>query len=144
MTINSDPVFAKAPSMGNGGTSQFQIATAANTDLAGATGTIYSIFTAGADGAYVDWLNVQSRGTNVATVMRVFINNGSATTTAANNASLTEQPLVATTASATTSTQKYEIPVRTFLPAGYTIFVTLGTTVAGGWSVSAMGASLTV
>lgn len=50
-----------------------------------------------------------------------------------------EISLPATTASATVQTADIEYPLGFALPAGYEIYVGLGTTVAAGWQVSAIG-----
>ena len=59
----------------------------ANTTTDLTSGTNYGpIFTGKAvDGSRLDFIKVRSLGTNVATVIRIWINNGSATGTAANN-----------------------------------------------------------
>ena len=70
---------------------------------------------------------------------RVFINNGSANTTAANNALIAEQTLVATTNSEIAALSGAELPLNVPLSPGDRIFVTLGTAVAGGYTVTAFG-----
>lgn len=50
-----------------------------------------------------------------------------------------ETSLPATTASATAAAPDIEYPLNLALPPGYCIFVGLGTTVAAGWQVSAIG-----
>jgi hypothetical protein len=79
-------------------------------------------------------------GTSAATVVRVWINNGSANTTAGNNAFFGEVALPATAvaAASTTANQNYLIllPVGGLnLPAGYKIYAGL-TVAAGGTNIA--------
>lgn len=52
-----------------------------------------------------------------------------------------ELSLPATTAIATASTSDIDYPMNFALPAGYQVFVGLGSTVAAGWQVSSVGGS---
>lgn len=136
MAAGTNPIFVDTPRI-SWATSAV---TAANTAKDGASGTVYSVFTAGADGSYVTKLVARAAGTNAsATSMRVFINNGGATTTAANNILFTEMTLPATTLSEVAALPAYEVPLNIALPASYVIFVTIGTAVAAGYYVSAVG-----
>ena len=103
------------------------------------TGTPLTVFTAGSNGSYVQRLIARPVGTNVASVLRVFINNGSSNATQANNCLIAEVTLGPSTASAVASLQPVELPLNFALPAGYKIMVTLGTTVAAGYRVSVIG-----
>ncbi len=113
--------------------------TAANTTTDLTSGTIYSIFTAGANGSYIQRIRFRHLGTNVATVGRVWINNGSTTGTAANNTLWDEITLAANTLSQTAAAINYELPFGFALPAGYVIYVTLGTGVAAGFRATVIG-----
>lgn len=113
--------------------------TAANTAMDG-TGTVNTVFTADAtNGGYVPKIRFRALGTNVASVARVFINNGSTNATAANNTLWDEITLPATTASNTAALTNQEITLGFALPAGYKINVTLGTAVSAGYSVTISG-----
>ena len=104
------------------------------------TGTVVTVFTADAtNGSFVDYLSVRPLGTNVATVIRVFINNGSTNTTAGNNVLKEDKTLPATTASNISALAAQDLPLRWMLPAGYKINITLGTAVSAGYAVSAQG-----
>jgi len=107
------------------------------------TGTVLTIFTADAtNGGRVDRISARSAGSNVASVLRVFVNNGSANSTIANNTLITEITLAATTLSEVAQLADYTIsgtPFPLVLPPGYKLMVTLGTTVAAGWRVTAYG-----
>jgi hypothetical protein len=142
MPANTSPIFTLAPDIqwgsadGNGGTAG-PLKTA-NTAVDG-TGTVLTVFTAGANGSYVSQLIIRPVGTNVATVMRVFINNGSTNGTIANNSEFTEVTLPATAANAAAALQGIAVPLNFGLPAGYKINVTLGTTVVGGYMPMVQG-----
>ena len=76
------------------------------------TGTVATVFTADAtNGGYVQKLVARALGTNVATVLRVFVNNGSATTTAANNVLVAELTLPATTLSEVSAQPDMTLPL---------------------------------
>jgi len=104
------------------------------------TGTTYSVFTADAtNGGYVQRIRFRPLGTNAATVARIWINNGSATSTAANNILFDEVSLAASTLSESSATSLTELPLNFALPPSYKIFVTLGTTASAGYAVSVIG-----
>lgn len=132
MAGNNDPIYSRVGAIGlNTG-----ITSAQNTyDGAGANDTL--VFTADAtNGSFVQRLRFKAKGTNVATVARIYINNGSANTTAANNVFYGEFSLPATTAIATAATLDLDYGINFALPAGWKIYVGLGTAVAAGWTVS--------
>jgi len=134
MAGNNTPIFSKVARVewANG-------ITAANTAKDG-TGTVDTIFTADAtNGSYLQKLVIRPRGTNVATVLRVFLNNGATNATAANNVLIGEVSMPATTNTETAAIIGSELPLNIPIPAGYKVNVTLGTAVAGGYAVSAFG-----
>ncbi len=111
----------------------------ANTTTDLTSGTSYLIFTADAtNGGYLQKLRFRPLGTNIATVARIWINNGSDIATADNNTLWDEISLAVTTVSQTTALSIYEIPVNVALPPGYRIYVTVGTTVAAGYDCIAI------
>jgi len=113
---------------------------AANTTTDLTSGTIYQVFLADAtNGGYVQKIRIKSLGTNVATVMRIWINNGSATGTAANNDLYDEIGIASTTASQTSALAVYEVPLNFALDPGYKIYVTIGTAVSAGFDVTVVG-----
>lgn len=137
MAANTSPIFTSVPVVSWAAAGAL---TTANTTKDGSSGTIQTIFTADAtDGSYVAKIVARAAGTNVATVLRVFINNGSVNTSAANNKLYTELTLAATTLSEVAAQAPYEIPLNIALPAGYTIFVTIGTAVSAGYHITAVG-----
>lgn len=112
---------------------------AANTAKDG-TGTVGTAFLADAsNGGYVTKLVARPLGTNVATVLRLFTNNGSDNAVAANNSLLAEMTLPATTITETASQPAYELPLNFALPPGYRLLVTLGTAVAAGFDITIIG-----
>ena len=133
MPANTSPIFPLTP------VTTWGTLTAANTAVNG-TGTVATIFTAGTDGGRVDYIKARALGTNVTTVVRVFINNGLVNSTAANNSLITEAVLPATTASNSTEIgADIIIPLNISIPNGYKINVCIGTAVAAGWQFTAVG-----
>ena len=104
------------------------------------TGTVTTVFTADAtNGGFVQRLVARPIGTNVATVLRVFVNNGSTNVTVANNSLIAEITLAATTLSEVAAQPDYVLPLNFALPAGYKLNCTVGTTVAAGYQLSVIG-----
>ena len=135
MPANTQPIFSSLGDIEWGTTA----ITTANTAKDG-TGTVLNVFTADAtNGGFVQRIRFRSAGTNIATVARVFINNGSTNATAANNILYDEITLAATTLSEVAAQPVYELPLNFALPPGYKLNVTLGTTVAAGYYVSVIG-----
>jgi hypothetical protein len=113
----------------------------ANTTTDLTSGTIYGpIETAGAvDGSRLDFIKVRALGTNVSTVIRIWINNGSVTTTAANNTLYLERTLSATTVSQVAEQPDIILPLNISLAPSYRIYATFGTAVAAGFHLTAIG-----
>lgn len=132
MAANLSPIFPLTPVISWGKV------TTANTAKDG-TGTVVPVFTAGVNGARVDYLKVRALGTNVATVLRVFVNNGSTNATDTNNSLILEQTIAATTLSETAQLLDNLVTLDLSLPAGYVVNVTIGTTVAAGLQVTGVG-----
>jgi hypothetical protein len=133
MAVTALPIFAQTPIFTVGAT-----VTTANTAKDG-TGTVVLIYTAGVNGSRIDNIKVRSTGTAVATVLRVFINNGATNVTATNNSLYVEATIAATTLSETAALVDNLIPMNISLPATYRVYVTIGTTVATPLQVSAAG-----
>lgn len=134
MAANTSPIFTRRPNI-----TWASGITAANTAKDG-TGTVDTIFTADAtEGSYLEKIKIRPKGTNVASVLRVFINNGSTNATASNNVLFDEIGLPATTNTEVAAVAGLVIPMNIALPAGYKINVTLGTAVAGGYAVAGVG-----
>lgn len=120
--------------------------TTANTAKDG-TGTVNLLVTAGALGARIDQIKVRAKGTNVATVMRFFVNNGADPTIATNNTLVHETTIAATTLSEVAAVADNDITIIKnttetacpipYLPATYRLYVTIGTAVAAGVQATA-------
>jgi hypothetical protein len=145
MTANTAPIYSKQGNLSSDGTSTTSSAmaptlTTAAADTDGSSSNNKCAFTAGSNGALLRKLRLKSKGTNVATVARFYINNGGVNTSAANNSFVGEISLPATTASATAATvdMDYDFGVPNGLPLdpSFRIFVGLGTTVSAGWVVT--------
>lgn len=107
--------FASTPRVGVG-----QVTTA-NTNRDG-TGTIATIFTAGASGSRIDAINLKAVATTTAGMIRLFVHDGT------NARLLTEVPVIAITPSSTlpawevqlnTNTMSHVLPI--ILPTGYSL-----------------------
>ena len=134
-TLNTSPIYTAS------GDTQWTVsATTANTtkDLTGA-GTAYTAFTASSTGGYVQRIRFMPLGTNIATVARIWINNGGTTTTAANNTLWDNISLAATQNSEASGQPVFELPLNIALPPNYRIIVTLGSGVAAGYTITVIG-----
>lgn len=107
--------FASVPKCGIG-----QISTA-NTNRDG-TGTIGTIFTAGASGSRIDAINIKATGTTTAGMIRLFIHDGT------NARLLSEVPVLALTPSGTTPAWEAQLNTNTMtqilpivIPTGYSL-----------------------
>ena len=106
----------------------------ANTAVDG-TGTVTTIYTAGAAGGYVRRIRVKANGSVGPSVMRIFLSNGSGTSTAADNSLWGELTLSATTASNSVPIgPDFEYPMNLVLQANWLITVCYGT--AGGYQAT--------
>lgn len=154
MANNRVPVFPKTPSLQS--KAGAVIGPSANTSLDGTGSNIYEVFQAkdtsgtGTDSdSKVFFLRAKAVGSPAATVLRVFIYNGSSGTftpgtsnTASNTFLVTELSLPAITASSTAASPDFTIPVNLELPTGNRILVTFGTSTGAsgtGYVVSAFG-----
>ena len=137
MAQNTSPVFPLVPVV----TWVNAAGLVANTTTDLTAGTNYnSNFTSNAtNGSRVDFIRARTLGTNVATVMRVWLNNGSATGTAANNTLFFERTLAASTVSQISEQIDTVLPINVSLPAGYKIYYTFGTAVAAGYGIQVVG-----
>jgi hypothetical protein len=138
MAANVQPIFPAVPNISWGTIS------AANTAKDG-SGTVVTVFTAGTNGARVDSLKVRPLGTNVATVLRIFVNNGGVNSTPANNTLFHEVTVPAATLSEVAAlTDIFVLFDGVSLPqlvleANHKLNITIGTAVAAGLQVTAVG-----
>jgi hypothetical protein len=146
-TNNQNPIFIKDPLYAApAGSTDFigsgsGVVLTANTALDG-TGSVGStlilLATIPSSGAVLNKIILSHLGTNIATVVRVFINNGSSVATATNNRLFREYTMSANTLSQTSASVQviddfYGLGYR--LPAGSVLYITTGTTIAGGIQV---------
>lgn len=157
MPVTATPIFTQTPNVGalNAVISTAMTNTSAF-DGTQATGTAMALaFTAGANGSRVDQITCRfastngaaASGTSNASVIRFWINNGSANTTATNNIFLGEVAMAATAVTALGTTalvvNNLQLPSGGLnLPSGYRIYA--GSTVAAGgtsiaFAVNAIG-----
>jgi hypothetical protein len=131
-----NPVFPLTPVVPVG-----QTLITANTAKDG-TGTVATLYTAGANGSKLNGVQIAYTGTSVATVLRLFVNNGSTNATAGNNSLYQSITVPANTLSETVAANDLNIPLALTLPAGYKLMATIGTTVAAALAVTASGGDL--
>lgn len=141
MTANTKPVFPIKPKCDPG-----QTLLTANTAKDG-TGTMSTLYTAGADGGKVDGINIAYTGTSVQTTLRIFANNGSTNATAGNNTLIKNITVPANTLTGEiNSSPDLYVPLinggSLMLPAGYKIMACIGVTVAAALAVTATGGDL--
>ena len=138
MPANTSPIFTVTPDVQSvaQNNSGLVVGPTANTALDG-SGTLYKLFTAGANGSYVQKIRFRPVGSPAATVCRVFVS--SSTTTSATNTWLYDEiTLPATTLSQTAATSVFELPLNFALNANYLLYVTFGTSTGSagtGYSV---------
>ena len=149
MALTATPVFTQIPNVG----SNNAIVSTAMTNTTAFDGTMAAgtamtlLFTAGADGARIDQVmcrlastnGATATGTSAATLVRFWINNASANTTAGNNIFLGEVAIPATAVTAASTTQLTTYPLTLPLnglniPGTYRIYA--GLTVATGGTLA--------
>jgi hypothetical protein len=136
MPANTAPIFTLRPEI------MWSVSiTAANNTGDLTSGTVYPVFTAGTEGSYVQKIRFRHTGANsAATVGRVWINNGSTTTTATNNTLFDEITIAANATFVTNAAStNYELPLMFALPPNYIIYVTIGAAAAGGIDATVIG-----
>ena len=136
MAQNTNPIFPLVPHVS--WVNAAGLVANTTTDLT--AGTNYpSGFTAGANGSRLDFVRARALGTNVQTVVRIWLNNGSTTGTASNQTLIFERTLSATTVSQTAEQPDVLIPLNISIAAGYILYYTFGTAVAAGHDMSVVG-----
>jgi len=141
---NNNPIYSRlGQTSSDGATAMAPTVLTATGDYTGVSANHQLVFTADAtNGGIIKSLRFKAKGTNIASVARIYINNGSANTTAANNSFFGEMSLPATTAINTAATidLDYNFPNNgTALDPGFCIYVGVATTVAAGWVVTPIG-----
>lgn len=126
MPANTSPIFGLTPHI-----SGIQIPVTANTAKDG-TGTVATIFTAGANGSKIERVFLQHMGSNTATVIRFFVNNGSSQSVATNNYLVHEEAMATWANSETAASTSTVWNCNLILAPGYKLNAVVGTTVASG------------
>jgi hypothetical protein len=141
MPGNSEPIYSRQGDVSSNGTTGMAAAlVTATADYTGASANHQLVFTSDAtNGGYVQRLRFTATGTNTASVARIYLNNGSANTTASNNSFYGQVSLPATTAINTAATVEVDYPMNFAINPGFRIYVGLGTTVAASWICVAIG-----
>lgn len=146
MPGNNDPIYTKVGDIAWNSTSAlFSTAmTAGNvSSYDGTDANIKLIWTADAtNGGYLDHVRARCcaiTGTSAASVLRLWINNGSAVGTAANNVLFDELTLPATANTIVAATSLIMGVYKLAFPIGYKLYGGLGTAVTTGWAVSSIG-----
>lgn len=146
MPGNTDPIFSKVSDIQWNGTSALLASAMTAGNVSSYNGTDANavlLFTADAtNGGFVQQVRAKCcalTGTSAASVLRLFLNNGSTPGTAANNVLIGEValPAVANTIVAATPDIVYTLNIA--IPPGYRIYGGLGTAVTTGWAVSVIG-----
>jgi hypothetical protein len=133
MAANTAPIYVLSNGTANSGATL----TTANTAKDG-SGTVATVFTADAtNGGYIRGLRITPKGTNVQTVLRVFVTEGTSQTPARMFSG--GMTIFATTNTETARLDDYYLPMDLVLAPGTKVNCTLGTTVAGGIDVYAVG-----
>ena len=137
MGANTQPIFSKIGDVSsNGTTGMAPTITTATGDYTGVSANHKLVFTADAtNGGFIQRLRFKCLGSATQSVARIYINNGTDNTTATNNSWYGEISLPAVSAINTTSIIDLDYPMNIAIPAGFKIFVGLGTTVTLGWVV---------
>jgi len=102
------------------------------------TSGVTLLVTAGSSGSFLRSIECEAAGTNVASNVRIFVNNGSTNGTASNNALIMQYSLPATTAATATGTAHVTIPLNLPIQGTYRIYITLSANVAAGWQFTAV------
>lgn len=130
MTMNTAPVFPLTPFA----KSTAAVLATANTAMDG-TGTMTdSGVTAGSDGAYLEGVKVRHKGTNTATVLRIWLYDGVSLYSL-----YMERTIPSNSLSQTAESADIFVPLNVRIPSGYKVYYTIGTTVAAGLYLTLVG-----
>lgn len=137
MAANTSPIFTRAPNVQG-----VESVTVAN-NLANITsGTVYLVYTADAtEGSLIDYIRLKPNPANntAATSVRYWINNGLTLGTAANSWIFGEQPIPATTASATNAQVDFTYVMQLRLNPGYRVYAQVATAPGGSGAFTITG-----
>jgi len=115
MAANTSPIYS-----GVGDIQWTTVMTAANISFDATAANAYTVFTASLSGSFIQRVRFKASGSGTSpTVARIFINNGGASGSAANNVLFDEITLPTTSPTTTAATAVYEVPMNIALPANY-------------------------
>lgn len=136
MAANTAPIYVRTSDVQLCGS---VVGSSANTATDGTGANTFLIFTADStEGSYVYKVILKSISTTAATVARIFYCSATgaftpgSTNTAANTTMVGELSLAAFTASNTTASPQYEIPINFPLPPSTKLLITFGTSTGAG------------
>ena len=142
MAANTAPIYSAKGAIQWGGQWGPVALTTGNPGYEGTGSGVMIVVSASIEGNFIQRLRFKASGSTTASVARIFINNGLATGSTANNFLYDEVTLPAVTATSASATTTIEIPMNFVLPAGYRITATIGVNQIGcGWYVGAIGGS---
>jgi len=139
--VNTSPIFTVSGDINWVSSPIISVVTGSTSAAYDGTSATQLIHTAGINGSFIQKLVCEAFGTNIASVLRIYINNGSTTATASNNVLYYQYSLPATTQSATVATAHIEIPLSLVMPPSYRLYAGISCTaaLASGWVVTAIG-----
>lgn len=122
MAANTTPIFGITPH-----SSWVQTSASAVTSTDGTDANVKTVFIAGANGSRIDEVYMVLSATNLATVVRFWVNNGSSASVATNNTLVHEESFPANTLSQTAASTYNVWRPNLVLPSGYKLLVAAGT-----------------
>jgi hypothetical protein len=127
MPANTSPIYSIVGNIDSvaANNSGLVVGPTANTALDG-SGTLVKLFTAGANGSYVQKIRFRPVGSPAATVCRVFISTSTSTSSTVSWL-YDEITLPAVTLSQTAATSVFELPLNFAMEPAYLLYVTFGT-----------------
>jgi hypothetical protein len=147
---NTQPIYSATPDIqsAQGNNSGTIVGNSANTAMDGSGANIYMVMQGGTNGSYIQKVIFKAQGSPGATVARIFVCSntgagftGGTTNTTTNTWLVGEISLPAVTASQTTQSPTFELPLGFALPPSYKLLVTFGTATGAstGFSTVAIG-----
>lgn len=133
------PEFATTP---NKGTPASLTAANISKDGTGATGRALIFTASSGKGSILPYVRLKPKGANVATLIRIFKNNGSDPEVASNNILIDETAIAASSLSEVAENASYDVPLNVFLKGDAAtperIYALLATAVATGIAIAPM------
>lgn len=129
MAANTAPIFTLTPQV-----KWVESVVTANNTIDLTSGTSYdSNFVGGTAGSLISEIRIKANPANnsAATVLRVWLNNGSTVGTSSNSSIYGELSIPATTTTATAALPDFSYPMNIQVPASYKVYYTIGTAPGG-------------